>query len=402
MKPSVNNPKTSFWSHQFWNKSARFWVLAALGWTMIAVIAASSAFVALKGQSYALWSQLFSQNLIYYYLWAFLSPLVYLMVTRLPFKMITAPWVILLHLSFVTGSSILLPMLVYTQNWRDWVFGEGAISFHTMNTISYCFVVAACLIVKYYRLARYQEKEARELGLHNLKLENQLNLAKIDHLRMQINPHFLFNTLNSIGALVETHRNDQAYETLETLGALLKHALLLSDEHYVPLSNELAFINLYLSLEKLRYGERLCYQQIVHPNSQHFPIPALILQPLVENSIKHAVGATSRPVNITLTATCNNSVLSITLQDDGPNLGQERVADPTNPSLSEEGNNKLQGSTGIGLRNVRERLKLLYKNKARFNAKALHPHGFSVTVEIPDTSGASTNRTSESVRSTDH
>lgn len=377
MKHPSPSLSKSYFKQQFWSKSARFWVLAALGWTMIAIIAASSAFVALKGQSYTLWSQLFSHSLVYFYLWALLSPLAYLMVTRLPFKVLTAPWVIILHLVFLSSSSLILPMLVYTQEWREWVMGERAISFHTMNTISYCFVIAACLIVKYYRLARFQEKEARELSLHNLQLENQLNLARIDHLRMQINPHFLFNTLNSIGALVETQRNDEAYETIETLGALLKHALLLSNEQQVPLKNELAFVELYLSLEKLRYGDRVCFTHFIDPSSLQISIPALILQPLVENSIKHAVSATSRPVNIYLKTHNETKSLSIELSDDGPNLGTDRIQE-----IGEQ-NTAAEASTGIGLKNVSERLKLLYKGKASFSAKPLSPNGFSVKIQIP-------------------
>lgn len=354
----------------FWNKSARFWFLAAFGWTMIAIIAASSAFVALKGQSYVLWSQLFSRILIYYYLWALLSPLAYLMVTRLPFKITTAPWIIMLHIGFLALTGIGMPMLVHYDNWQDWVHGERAIAFHTMNAISYCFVLIACLVVKYYQMARRQEREARELSLHNLKLENQLHLARLDSLKMQINPHFLFNALNSIGALVETKRNDEAYETVETLGALLRHALLWSSEQQVPLSNELAFIDLYLSIERLRYGERLCYNHFITPDSMRIAIPALILQPLVENSIKHAVAATTRPVHIVLRTRLVNGQLLIDVEDDGPSKMSE---------VDTHG-------VGIGLQNVRERLQLLYGESAQLEVTsggAEGGRGFAVHIRLP-------------------
>jgi sensor histidine kinase YesM len=363
-------------SSGFFNKSARFWVLAAFGWTMIAVIAASSAFVALKGQSYTLWSQLFSQLLIYYYLWALLAPASYFLLVRLPFKMSTAPWVVLLHLVFLGISSVLLPIAVNPSDWRDWVIGERAVSFHTMNTISYSFVLAAGLVVKYYRIARHQERETRELSLHNLRLENQLNLARIDSLKMQINPHFLFNTLNSIGALVETQRNDEAYETLETLGALLRHALLISNEQRVPLKNELAFVELYLSIERLRYGNRLRYLSFIDEGTEDLAIPALILQPLVENSIKHAVGATSRPVEITLRAQCRDGHLFIDVEDDGPDL--------SSGTETEIDQGEARPGTGIGLNNVAERLKLLYKGQSELKVERLKPHGFAVRLKLPE------------------
>ncbi|GAB4191560.1 MAG: histidine kinase [Wenzhouxiangellaceae bacterium] len=345
----------------------QLWLLVMLGWTVLAIAASSSAFVAIKGQTLGLWFQVFGRILFYYYIWALLSPVIYLLLTRFDYRPATMPWLILLHLTLFLVTALAMPFLVHSNNWREWLYGDRAIAFHAMNTFSYGFVLSGCLALKYYRLARQQKQASHALNLLTLKLENQLSMARLDSLKMQINPHFLFNALNSIAALIEVRRNDEAYQTVETLGALLRNALEWSDEQWVSLKQELAFIELYLSLEQLRYGDKLQFTAAVPDSILDLKLPALLLQPIIENSIKHAVALSTRPVQIHLQARSDDERLVIDIEDDGTEQSQTE---------------SLPG-TGIGLNNIRQRLQLIYGSRAAIEYAHKTPQGYGVHLELP-------------------
>jgi sensor histidine kinase YesM len=247
------------------------------------------------------------------------------------------------------------------------MYGERAPGFHTLGAFIYMLILVGSVLIRFYRLSVVRDREARDARLRSSLLENQLNLARMDALKMQINPHFLFNALNSIAALIESRRNVEAYHTTELLGDLLRSALDKSSDRMLPLDQEIEFIRRYVDVEKIRFGSRFTFDVSVDPSCAHWNVPALILQPLVENAIKHAVGASADPVAITLDASPTNSQeLEIRLCDDGPGLPGGAT-----------------GIAGYGLSNVRERLELLYGNDATLDMSNRATGGVCVSLRVP-------------------
>jgi signal transduction histidine kinase len=170
--------------------------------------------------------------------------------------------------------------------------------------------------------------------------------AELRSLRYQVNPHFLFNTLNSLSALVMTGRGTQAEAMIQTMSSFYRHSLTADPTAEVPLADEIALQRHYLAIEAVRFPDRLITLIDVPDTLAQAPVPGMILQPLVENSIKYAVAATTRAVTITLTARAAADKLVLTVTDDGP------------------GKTGTETGTGIGLANVRSRL------AARYGAEA--------------------------------
>ena len=340
--------------------------IAVAGWTMVAVITSITAFISMRGRTFGDWFSAFRPMLTYYYLWGLISVVMYRIVVRFPFSGERTPWVILLHISFFALITTTMPFLVSGSGWRPWLIGERAVGFHTLTGFVYLFVLTGCELLKHYRLHLKREREAREIELRASLLQNQLSRARIDTLKMQINPHFLFNALNSIGALIETSRNAEAYRTTELLGDLLRTALDQSRENLVPLRRELQFVEQYVAIEKVRFGTRLRFEVDAANECLDENIPALLLQPLVENAIKHAVMPLDRPVTIRLSARLQDERLRLEVADDGPGLSNE---DP--------------GEGGLGLDNVRQRLQLLFETDYVQRVTNVAPTGACVVIEIP-------------------
>ncbi|WP_263357989.1 sensor histidine kinase [Acidicapsa ligni] len=206
-----------------------------------------------------------------------------------------------------------------------------------------------------------------------LKLEEQKRLvleARLDALQRQINPHFLFNTLNSIGSLVR-FRPDLAREMIIKLANLLR-ALLKDHDTYVPLRDELSFTDDYLDIEVVRFGsEKLKVVKELDPKTLDVLVPSILLQPLIENSIKHGLEPRIQGGTITLRSRMQGDSMVVEVEDDGVGI----VLKP--PSAL------ARGGAGIGMKNVRERLEVLYGNRARFTVVSRPGRGTLVSIEIP-------------------
>jgi signal transduction histidine kinase len=170
--------------------------------------------------------------------------------------------------------------------------------------------------------------------------------AQLAMLRYQLNPHFVFNTLNAIGSLVETGRNAQAGTMIEKLSDFLRSSLNSKEESFSTFEDELSTIGAYLDVEAVRFGDRLRVEYRVAEDVRLALVPSFMLQPLVENAIKHAVSPAMRRVTLLISAQADEDELVVTLEDDGPGVGNES-------SMRAKG-------AGVGLVNVRERLALLY------------------------------------------
>jgi two-component system, LytTR family, sensor kinase len=210
-----------------------------------------------------------------------------------------------------------------------------------------------------------------------LKLEEQKRLlleARLDALQRQINPHFLFNTLNSIASLVRI-KPELAREMTVKLANILR-ALLKDHDSFVPLSDELKFTDDYLDIEVVRFGaDKLRVEKEIDPRTLHVPVPSILLQPLIENSIKHGLEPRIHGGAITIRSRLQGDRVLIEVADDGVGI----TAGPAN-SVRSSGSGK---GAGIGMKNVRERLEVLYGTQARFTVVSNPGRGTLVAIEIP-------------------
>jgi two-component system LytT family sensor kinase len=206
-----------------------------------------------------------------------------------------------------------------------------------------------------------------------LSLEEQKRLlleARLDALQRQINPHFLFNTLNSIAALVR-NRPELAREMTVKLANILR-ALLKDHDSYVPLREELRFTDDYLDIEVVRYGaDKLRVEKEIDPRTLEIPVPSILLQPLIENSIKHGLEPRIHGGTVTLRSSLHGDRMRIEVADDGVGMGNRPPS-----ALRRDG-------AGIGMKNVQERLEVLYGSQASFNVVSNPGRGTLVTIEIP-------------------
>jgi sensor histidine kinase YesM len=209
------------------------------------------------------------------------------------------------------------------------------------------------------------EEQADQL----IKLESQASSAQLAMLRYQLNPHFLFNTLNSISTLVLLKQTERANAMLSRLSAFLRYTLANEPLAQVTLAQEVETLKLYLEIEKMRFEDRLrpCFN--IDPAVAGARLPSLLLQPLVENAIKYAVTPQEEGADITITAQPVGENVRIVVSDTGPGLHAER---PT----------AILG-TGVGLANIRERLAQAYGDRQTMETRSTAEGGFSVILEIP-------------------
>jgi len=184
-------------------------------------------------------------------------------------------------------------------------------------------------------------------------------------LRYQVNPHFLFNTLNSLSALVMVGRSEQAERMIQSIAGFYRQSLTADPTGDVPLTDEIALQRAYLDIEAVRFPDRLRTEFDIPEHLRSACVPGMILQPLVENSIKYAVSATTRPVTIRITAREAEGLLVLTVADDGP-------AGPSAP-----------GGTGIGLGNVRNRLEARFGAQGRVEGGPLPAGGYATVLTLP-------------------
>ena len=210
------------------------------------------------------------------------------------------------------------------------------------------------------------------------RLEAQATSAQLAMLRYQLNPHFLFNTLNSISTLVLLKQTEPANAMLTRLSGFLRHTLISEPGGKVTVAQEVETLKLYLDIERMRFEERLRTEFDIAPNAQKAVLPSLLLQPLVENAIKYAVSPQEEGARITLSAQLVGPRLRITVSDTGPGLQRPE----TRASLPLAMTGKYT-STGVGLPNIRDRLAQAYGDNHLFEIRTPDDGGFTVVIEIP-------------------
>ena len=226
----------------------------------------------------------------------------------------------------------------------------------------------------YYAINYYLQVEEQADRLE--RLEAQATSAQLAMLRYQLNPHFLFNTLNSISTLVLLKQTEPANAMLTRLSSFLRHTLVTQPGGKVTVAQEVETLKLYLDIERMRFEERLRTVFRIDPAAASACIPSLLLQPLVENAIKYAVSTQEEGARISLTAQVLGNRLRVTVADTGPGLqargGPDRYAGNRNAT-----------STGVGLANIRDRLAQAYGEDHRFEILSPADGGFTVIIELP-------------------
>jgi two-component system LytT family sensor kinase len=250
------------------------------------------------------------------------------------------------------------------QFGADRIFYFEAASPWMIALVVLATVLAVATPVKIWNSARIE---------HRLQEQGQLLLAaKIEALKSQINPHFLFNTLTSISSLIRS-QPDTARTLIIKLAAMLRR-LLHSHQQFVTLSDELASIDEYLDIEIIRFGPKLQVRREIAPDTREVIVPSMILQPLVENSIKHGFARKVGPGVITIRSRRENGRAVIEVEDDGMGFVLARLDEPM--------------ASGIGLANVRERLAVIYGDQQRFSLTSEPGRGTTARIEVPELAAA--------------
>jgi two-component system, LytTR family, sensor kinase len=227
---------------------------------------------------------------------------------------------------------------------------------------SVVFLILYAAILAFSYMADSSNRLAAQ-QIQTAQLSEQLLKAQLNALQRQIEPHFLFNTLNAIAGLVREKRNDSAVDMIAGLSGLLRQALEDSSKQQVPLAEEMEFVQKYLDIQKVRFAERLQLSVLVPEELFPAQVPRLILQPIVENAFKHGISKRAQGGAIRIAASRNSGVLTLSVYNDGPKLSA--------------------APDGIGMSNLRTRLKTLYGAAFELSLHNQEPGGVEVSVSMP-------------------
>jgi two-component sensor histidine kinase len=342
--------------------------------TALTFFSASQAFyfVAMFGEKPASFAVLFVLNLGYWYSWACLAPGILWLSRRFPLD--KQSWRVSLpaHVAGVfVATTLHIGMAVATRMGTYWAIGDSTESWLSeaqrmfflnfdWEMMTYWAIVGLSHALSYHR-------EAQARALNASQLETRLVEAQLQSLQRQLQPHFLFNTLNAISALM--HRDVEAADAMiARLSDLLRISLQTIGVQEVSLKEELDFLSKYLEIEQTRFRDRLTVVFDVSPDTFDALVPNLVLQPLVENAIKHGIGPRPAPGKVTIRTRRVGTMLELVVQDDGVGLSAARLSD---------------FNRGIGLSNTRSRLEHLYGSLHRFEFRQPATGGLLVLIAIP-------------------
>lgn len=354
--PSDDNETFAAW------KVAAIWMIPAALSTFETVM-----FARMGGRPISVW-RAFVAEAPQWLGWAFLTPAIIALAERYPLRRPVRTRSLLIHAVASLGASLLLSvcealvnawvrpfpagLLVMTLNW----FLSGL----PVMTLTYAAIVIASYAWRNSARLRRREREAAEL-------EAQLRDAQLGALRMQLQPHFLFNSLNAVMALVRDHETERAVRALSLLSDVLRATINAGDVHETTLASEIDFVTRYLSIEQVRFGDRLRIVVDVPEELNDARVPVFILQPFVENALKHGVLRAREGNEIIIAARAEAASLVLTVRDDGAGLP------------SSNGSN-----SGVGITNARNRLERMYGAEAvLFVHNTPNAPGVEVVITIP-------------------
>jgi two-component system, LytTR family, sensor kinase len=305
-----------------------------------------------------------------WYLWAALTPAIIWLAHRFPFYPERWGRSLAVHLACNLLMSFIVFMFTIpvfrwvspgAQERSIWFWIQGrANAYMILYFWIYWAILGSILSTQYYRQFRDRELKAT-------RLEGKLAQAQLQVLKMQLHPHFLFNTLNAISALL--HKDAESADVMiARLGELLRTTLENVGTQEIPLRQELEFIQPYLEIEKARLGDRLQVEMHIDPEAMDAAVPNLILQPIVENSIRHGIAPYTQKGRINIRACRENGALRMEVEDNGPGLSLEQ---------------QVNFRPGVGITNTRARLQQLYGLDHEFEMKNGDARGFVVKMIIP-------------------
>ncbi len=350
------------------------WLWIASIWFGVGLFDATQTVLVMRadGMQHA-WVRLFVTLLLSWLPWALATPLVTRLGRRHPPAQLRPVSTWLIHLgactaiglvsaAWIAGLEVLMnpwakfpPPGPFFHHWL-YKFYYGLLSY----LILYAFILAiSSVLYSRERLALQQTETAR--------LNEQLTKAQLNALRRQIEPHFLFNTLNAIVGLVREKKNDAAVSMIAGLSDFLRCVVEASDRQQVSLAEELQFTQNYLDLQKVRFAERLQFSVDVPAELFSAQVPSLILQPMVENAVKHGIAKRIQGGTIRIFAVRSNGRLTLNVYNDGPSL----------PAAWEKTH------SGIGISNVRTRLQSLYGDGFELSMRNQGPGGVEVSLSVP-------------------
>lgn len=315
----------------------------------------------------------FSIHTVNFLLWALLLPLLNYWVER--YRIQSPSWSVK---SIAIGLSILVSVFHEFASSLMYAIPAAWLGFYPLGNDTFDYIFKGLKIALPNRFMEYWiiyailtaaqiQRKYRTKELELAQVESQLSNARLNALRLQLQPHFLFNTLNTISSLMEINV-DAAQKVVSRLGGLLRFVLDKDERNFIPLREELEFVRNYLDIEQTRFHDRLSVKYQIDPATQEIWVPHLILQPLVENAIKHGFSNHSGAGRIEVITRKLDDQVELLISDDG-----------NGSDYSQE--DLLQA--GIGLSNVKKRLELLYGSLAELRIETERDKGFSVRILIP-------------------
>jgi signal transduction histidine kinase len=352
------------------------------GWTLLVVSSALHSYLYLSARGEAVtWQSVFAWACSEWYTWAALSPLMLWLARR--FRLERTNWqrALLIHLAASLFFAGFQPVLQATVKYLGWggdlrprpflaILTQLLLSKLPINFVVYWIVVGLSHGIEYYRRYRERERQAAQL-------ETLLAQARLQALKMQLHPHFLFNALNSLADLID-HDPRAAQKMVARLGDFLRLTLHSSTRQQISLAEELEFLGNYLEIERIRFADRLTVRMDIEPETLSARVPNLLLQPLVENAIRHGIAQQETAGWVAIQARHAEGRLHLQVSDNGPGLTDHNAL-----------------SNGVGLSNTRVRLQTLYGAAHCFDVADAPAGGVIVTLDIPFTTDVESEESSD-------
>ena len=352
-------------------RNRKLWLEAAVifaAWTVFGLLLANQYYIAseLRAQPVS-WTRVLRRGLFEAYLWALATLAIFWLARRFPLERGRMLRSVAVHL----GGAIVLTLarvalMVEMSRHVNWLvkrpFGEQFWGASSLNILFYVLLLGIAHAVLYHGRYRERERAAERLAAG-------LTEARLQALKMQLQPHFLFNTLNAISALIPAEARP-ARRMVARLGDLLRIALEHEETQEVTLREELAFLHPYLEIEQARLEDRLTVVMEIAPETLDARVPHLLLQPLVENAIRHGIAPRIAPgrVQISATSGADDRFLHLNVRNDGPGLGPD---------------SRTRTRKGVGLTNIQSRLEQLYDGEHRFSLENHPEGGVVVRISLP-------------------
>ncbi len=350
------------------------WKITLLFWLCFGLfLTCSQALTSWLSQRAFLFSSALTANVICSLLWALATPLILKLARRFVIGGAGWPWRLAFHIGASMAFSVGLLAIYAVATWLlsrsvsqearplEDLLANLLHWFFNTEIFYYWIIVLADHAHAY--LTRHREGELRAA-----RLREQLAEARLSALKTQLHPHFLFNTLHTVGSLVRLDRKQDALDTLSEFGELLRRALDRAQGQKATLAEERSFLEMYLAIESRRFGDRLTARFSIPPRLEEALVPSLILQPLVENALRHGAGTRTEEGRIEISASDRQDRLTLCVEDNGSGLPDGW---------------RLQSDTGIGLGNVRARLAEMYRENGRFSLRNRREGGAVAEIELP-------------------